>query len=373
MNILGILKQQDKSLWDLDWNYIFEQWILYEAYVRKECNDDKEYLQSIYDKIEKDQQYEQQLIPRYQQSSQNPLEANNNDTDPDEVPLSPREKIFKLRQAVLDQRKLLQHADDIDRDTVFDQNNAPKRIVLNGKDKMKTDRAGYIRQRLKSRRQNNEVDVNQSEDDDDFEDVSEEEGDIRYRRARYKRIRQTKRRRRRRKQVQIGFTCERDVFRGTVGDTCYIVPLMYWIKVFGKDVMLERLRILQFELLVTKMDEYVAELLCFWDAATCDIPLEDIQIKKRSRPEGNDRDRKQRRRRYKQMDENGGYRIAATFRYQDNKNFPEFIIDENVLNDFNDLFSPCNERLIELLSVSGDMSDLMLLHDFDINYWDYQH
>ena len=237
--------------------------------------------------------------------------------------------------------------------------------MLTGRDRIIGDRAEYIRERLKSRREKQiNMDSNPSND--------EEMDDTRYRRVRYKQVRQVKRRRRRRRRVEIGFTCERDVFRGTVGDTCYIIPLMYWIKVFGKDVMLERLRVIQFELLVKKMDEYVAELLCYWDASVCDVPLEEIQTRRIQRR--NDRNTKRRRRRrYREMDDNGGYRIAATFRYQDNKNFPEFIIDENVLSDFNDLFAPCNDRLIELLGVSGDMSDLMLLHEFDINHWDYKY
>ena len=33
----------------------------------------------------------------------------------------------------------------------------------------------------------------------------------------------------------IDFTCERDVFRATIGDSCYIIPLMFWINIFGKD------------------------------------------------------------------------------------------------------------------------------------------
>jgi len=62
-------------------------------------------------------------------------------------------------------------------------------------------------------------------------------------------------------------------------------------------------------------------------------------------------------------------RHAGTFRYQDNENYPEFIVDDEVLNQFNEFFRPCNLRLIELLN--EEMPELMLFEAFDIRQWDF--
>ena len=71
---------------------------------------------------------------------------------------------------------------------------------------------------------------------------------------------------RKKKAAKIAFTCERDVFRSTIGDSCYIVPLMFWINVMGKSIITQRLRIIQTEFLVNNMDRYIIELICFWSA-----------------------------------------------------------------------------------------------------------
>ena len=72
---------------------------------------------------------------------------------------------------------------------------------------------------------------NNNNDDDDDMDNNSSLRDIAFKRmALHQYLRQRKQ-----KQlltVHIDFTCERDVFRSTIGDSCYIIPLMFWIKVF---------------------------------------------------------------------------------------------------------------------------------------------
>lgn len=340
INIINALKKKT-SIWKLDWEYIFKQWILYEADTRKQCYDDKKYLTSISEQISTESKAEQDAIPRYQQFSKNPLDDMNNS-------LTARERILQLRQSRLNQRKLQQHQDE-------DIAQKPKRIDLRER---KNERGKALsRQRDEALQKRRHDRLNKDENDDNI---------MRYKHLKHEEMKQ--RQREKRESIRIDFTCERDVFRSSVGDSCYIIPLMYWINIFGKDVIINRLRILQFELMVKKMDEYVSELLCFWNSYTCGIPLNDIQTRRIYHNYKRGMNRRERKRR-KWEGDNGATKNAATFRYQDNKQFPEFIVDKNVLNEFNDLWNPCNERLVELLT--KEMPDLMLLHDFDIYEWDY--
>lgn len=187
---------------------------------------------------------------------------------------------------------------------------------------------------------------------------------------------------RKKKGVKIEFTCERVVFRSTVGDSCYVVPMMFWINVMRKSIINQRFRIIQTELLENNMDKYIVELLCFWSPnfppCLYAAKLDNLSIDQFRYPDKylynaehfNNRHNADNNKTIENQSNSNlkTIRKAITFKCQDNEQNPEFIVNREIVTEFNEFFTPCNRRLTELLT--NEMPKLMLLDSFDINMWD---
>jgi hypothetical protein len=147
------------------------------------------------------------------------------------------------------------------------------------------------------------------------------------------------------------FTCERDLFRASVGDSCYILPLMFWMRVFGRTTMLDSFRIIQTEALLmdgyNNMQLYIDRLMCFWDDQKCASETAESQSQSQSSHYA---------------------KTASTSQYQNNAHkYPDFVPDDNTLRVFLRVFQPCNDLLNVLLT--QEMPQLMLAHSFDLQLW----
>ena len=164
-NIVRELDRRDTALADLDWDRILEQWVLYEAHTRQQCYADRELLQSMAHEIEAADRFGDEKARDAVEARREAADRFGDNED------SPRRRIERMRRKVV----------------------RPK-VVGGGR---------ALLARLPPAKH----------------------GDGDERRERMERVRQQiearKRvQRRRRPKATIGFTCERDLFRATVGDSC---------------------------------------------------------------------------------------------------------------------------------------------------------